>query len=285
MNFRKFITILSLIIELSFSQTFSSAYDFSLGNSTVSNIFTNSFGQITNPSLSNFQKQIETGIYYTPGLFNLEELAIFGYSLNYPINNVTNIGFAFYNNSFSLYKKNYFNFNLSYFFDALIIPGINIAFDYVDVKNYKSDYKIVSDFGITSLVNSNLSFGFVIKNLFKTSHYKNDNDITHKYQLGLSYYLDNYSLLSLSVEKELYQKVNFAAGTSLKLVDFLYLNIGYQNNPSLQNYGFTLFIDNFSLEYALSIHNILGNTHHISLYYSTDLFINKYHKTNDMFLK
>lgn len=285
MNFRKFIILFLLLIKANYAQTFSSASDFALGNSGIANIYSNSFGSVKNPALSVFTKNLESGIYYTPGLYNLEELAIFGFSLNYPINEISNVAFSYYNNSFSLYKKNYYNLNFSYLFDPLFIPGFNIGIDYIDIKNYKSDYKIIFDFGLLSILDKNFVTGFAIKNLFKNSHHNDDNDITHKYQLGFSYYFDNHSNLNFSVEKELYQKVNFAAGVSIQTVDFFYLNIGYHNNPSLQNYGFTLFINNISLEYALSIHNILGNTHHISLFYSTDDFVNKFQQIKTKFLK
>jgi hypothetical protein len=54
---------------------------------------------------------------------------------------------------------------------------------------------------------------------------------------------------------------------------------------ALQSYGFSLFINKFSLEYSLQIHNLLGETHYISIFYNPDGFLNKYDIVINNYLK
>jgi hypothetical protein len=266
------------------AQDFYSASDIALANSNTAKIFTNSFVHQTNPSLSFFNRTLEFGATYTPGLYNLTELQNFGFAVTYPFK-YSNISFSLNNFGYSLYQKNLFSFNYSYFIDKLFIFGFNSNLDYVKIANYDNHWQNFFDLGISSILTNNLVMSFSVKNIFNQSHIINEKDIPSIYSLGISSILDGFSTLNFSVQKEISKNVNFMGGISLFPIDILSLNIGYMKELALQSYGFSLFINKFSLEYSLQIHNLLGETHYISIFYNPDGFLNKYDIVINNYLK
>ncbi len=216
--------------------------------------------------LSDF-KNIALGFYYNNPFF-LKELSlktaafvlptksgVFGVNLNY-------FGYKLYNES---------KLGLAYAksFGKMFSTGIQL--DYVSThigENYGSKNVLTFEVGIRSQLNKNLCIAAHIFNPIraKIADY-NDERVETIIKLGVLYSFSDKLLVTVETDKYIDYKPVLKAGVEYSILKKTYLRMGISTNPSIYTFGFGLNFKRLKIDFATTIHQVLGSSPQISLVY------------------
>lgn len=188
-----------------------------------------------------------TGTESTRGVFGIS-ISYFGYSLY----NDSKIGLA--------YAKS-FGDNFS--------AGIQL--DYLSTRigdDYGKKGAVAVEGGIQARLSDNLSIGAHIFNPTRTKiAIYDDERIPTIMRFGVDYTFSEKVFVSIETEKDIDFKPVFKAGLEYRAIEELYLRTGISTNPTLNTFGFGLNLKQFTFDFAVSIHQVLGFAPQLSLTY------------------
>jgi hypothetical protein len=177
--------------------------------------------------------------------------------------NVSYFGYPKYNES---------KFGLSYARSFGDVLAIGLQMDYL-LTSIAEDYgkKGVATFelGILSKINEHLSLGAHIFNPIsvKLTDY-DDERIQAIIRVGAAYAFDNNLLVCAEVEKDMEFDPIFKLGLEYRIIEQIYVRGGISTNPALYSFGFGLNFDKLKIDFSSSIHQTLGYSPQISMYYN-----------------
>ena len=244
-----------------YSQSSAGAKQIALSNSDVA-ISNDVFSIFNNPSGLAGLSQREFGLFYSPSPFGLQELAT-GYAAYNEPTNFGNFGFGFMTYGFDLYKENKFQLAYANKIVTNISFGVSIFYKTVSIKKYGSTGVFnISLGGIYNLTN-NFSLGFSLQNPFRFLESKIQQPI--EYNFGISYQIIKKTFINLALQKELDFPFSLRFGIEYPVVQYFTLRFGIQNEPNIYSAGLGINYSHFSLDYAVTFHQVLGLTHQVGL--------------------
>ncbi len=177
--------------------------------------------------------------------------------------NVSYFGYPKYNES---------KFGLSYARNFGDVLAIGLQLDYL-LTSIAEDYgnKGVATFeiGILSKINEHLTLGAHVFNPIsaKLADY-DDERIQAIIRVGAAYAFDNNILVCAEVEKDMDFDPVFKMGLEYRIIEQIYVRGGISTNPGLYSFGFGLDFKKLKIDFSSSIHQTLGYSPQISMYYN-----------------
>ena len=246
---------------LCFAQSPAGAKQIALSNSDIAKS-SDVFSLFNNPSSLSFIKQREIGFFYSPSPFGLKELATAYAAYNEPTS-LGNFGLGFMNYGFELYKENKFQLVYANNIFKNISFGISVFYQSVQIKNYGSDGTFNISLGGIYNLTENLSLGFALHNPLR--FFNNKIELPLLYTVGTSYEIVNKTYLNLALQKELNFPFSVRFGIEYPVIKFLTLRFGIQNEPDIYSAGIGLNYSLLKLDYAVTVHQVLGLTHQVGI--------------------
>ena len=212
-------------------------------------------------------KSISAGFYYE-NRYSLKELSmksgafilptksgVFGLSMNY-------FGYKNYNEQ---------KIGLAYAksFGERFSAGLQM--DYLSThigEEYGNKRTFTFELGVIAELTENLCLGAHIFNpaRVKLNDYNNERIPTIA-KLGLSYKFSEKLLLSIETEKDINFEPEFKGGIEYKIIKEIYIRTGISTNPVLNTFGFGIEIKRLKIDFASSLHPVLGYSPQISMVY------------------
>jgi len=219
-------------------------------------IFVNCSGlaQLTQPSFS---------IFYTRP-FGLKELSYGSFAAIVP----TPIGtFATGITSFGneIYREQSLILSLNRSIKQKLYYGFNLHYMKLHINGYGSDFSIGLDAGFLITVTPRLNWGFFAANINRPAIGKSSDNLPQILSTGVSIFLLNDVILNLDIYKDSMFPLEFRCGIEYLLFHRIALRSGFSTEPSQFCAGFGFLFSHFEVDYAITTHQSLGSTHHLSL--------------------
>lgn len=263
------VLIRKILIILLFSYSFSSAQlspgakDIALSNSTIA-LANDVFSLFSNPSGLAQMTWREIGIYYSPSPFGMNELSN-AFGAYHEPTGFGSFGVGFMTYGFDLYRQNKVAVSYANRFEDFILIGITAQYHTLSISKYGNTSYLTLLLGTLIYINPDLRFGFTIDNLLRNSISEEDNQIPVIYGTGMSYDILINLTLNLTLRKDLDNEAALSFGIDFRIIDYLNLRFGFQNQPSTFSAGVGINYLKFELDYAVFNHLDMGLTHQIGL--------------------
>lgn len=238
-----------------------SARAWGMGNAsiTLSDAFSSFYNQANLAEL----KELSLGV-YADNRFNVEGFGTQAFALNVPTKfgaiagNFRNFGFDSYRDQKfglaygrSLGKKVNFGLQLDYFRNSINNQILNA---------------LTFETGLLIKLNENLNLGI---HLFNPIPKKNDTNLglvlPTMLKIGIGYQLSDKVLITTEIEKDIDFKPIVKVGIEYQIIEMLYARAGFSTNPQISSLGLSYKIKSFSIDFAGSVHSILGFSPHVAL--------------------
>ncbi len=209
--------------------------------------------------LSNYQ----VSVFYSPQPLGLSELSLSSFAAAIPTRDgVVCLSARRY--GFELYRELSGSLAYSNIITGIHL-GINLNYHMVSIKNYGSAGALGIDLGILIPLIDKLRWGISMKNINSPKIGSSSEKIPQCLTGGFAFLpLENLSLM-LDVQKETSFEPSTRFGFEYRVVDAIALRGGYCNEPASYSTGIGIRYSFFSIDYAVSIHPILGWTHSFSV--------------------
>lgn len=240
------------------------ARSMALGNSSVT--FSDVWSIHHNQAGLAFQKDISAGIFYE-SKFLVPQMGLKGGVIAVPTSsgvfglNLVSFGYSQYNESkFGLAYARTFGESLSF----------GLQLDYLRTQiaeNYGNKGVIAGEAGVQARLTRNLILGAHIFNLNRATGADNNEKIPTIMRAGLGYTFSDKVLVSVETEKDIDFNPIIKFGLEYHVIEALYLRAGASSQPFMSSFGVGVFVRNFQLDLAASMHPILGYSSQISLSY------------------
>ena len=161
-----------------------------------------------------------------------------------------------------LYRENQLIGNLSHeFFDGQLAVGVNLRWNNLAVENYGTINVLGVDAGVQYQIQGGLLMGFAIRNINQPQLNNHAEELPVITQWGISFQpierFDTY----IALIKESWYPLSVRIGVLMRINSILGIHSGFNSNPSVPSFGFTLKRNWISVQYGLQYHFDLGGTH------------------------
>lgn len=174
------------------------------------------------------------------------------------------------NFGFELFKEQKFIF-------GFVIPIIKnlpfgIAFHYqrIEIKNYGNTSAYTIDLGWQYKIIPGLDIMGTFQNIRRATIGQEQQPLPQILRMGMLF----KPVSQISMVTEVYKDISFGPearfGFDAKVLERLFLRIGFTRNPSRFTGGFGLNVLGFNMDYGFSYHQMLGYTHAMGLVISGD---------------
>ncbi|MBA3899319.1 MAG: hypothetical protein H0X62_03770 [Bacteroidetes bacterium] len=213
-------------------------------------------------------KNVEAGIYYE-NRFLVPELSVKGLAFAIPVKGGV-IGATVTHYGFSLYSETKAGLAYAMTFSEKISAGVQLNYLNTFIGDgYGSRNMISAEAGVMAELADGLTLGAHIYNPTRAriSHYDNERVPTIM-RLGLNYKLSEKVLLCVETLKDTEHKPMFKVGMEYQVVENVFIRAGVSSNPALSTFGFGFNLKQFKLDFASSVHSVLGYSPQIGLNYT-----------------
>lgn len=259
----KILIILLLSYSFSSAQIHPGAKEIALSHSTVA-LANNVFSLFSNPSGLAQMNWREAGFYYSPSPFGLNELSNV-YTAYHEPTGIGSFGVGFMTYGFELYKQNKFALSYANRLGDNIFIGISAQYHTLSINKYGNTSYLTIIIGSLIYINPDLRFGFSIDNLLRNSIGEEDSQVPIIYSTGISYDIFHNLTMNLALRKEIDIEAALSFGMDYRMINYLSLRFGFQNQPSTFSAGIGINYLKFELDYAAFNHLDLGLTHQVGL--------------------
>lgn len=212
-------------------------------------------------------KGFASSIYYTRP-FGIKELNYGSIvaTMSTPLANVAlgclNFGNELYNElSFILAFARHYRNNFFY--------GINLHYMKLQIAGYGSDFSFAFDGGFLAKLNDHLGWGFFATNITRTRIGNSKDQLPQTICSGFSYAPCHDLVLNIDIFKDVNFPIELRLGIEYRLLNRLALRTGIVSEPTQFACGIGFFFSRFTVDYAMTTHQILGLSHHVSLQLQT----------------
>ncbi len=208
--------------------------------------------------------------YYSlyPYLEGMDSIKYINFCGGIPLHNLCTVAVSYNSFGFDYYKETTFliapAFNLFYRMGL----GFNLKFYNVNIKNMGNASTVGVDMGIIAKIYQGFSIGAYINNINSPTIGKDSEEIPQYGVVGIEFIPINGLSLNFDVQKVVDKKLNIRAGQEFRIIRYLFIRSGVQSDPTKYSLGIGINYHLLSFDYALLIHNTLGNQHIISLKFS-----------------
>ena len=268
-----FKTIAIFIISLPFFKLFAGndnpqlgARAAGMGNATVtlSDIWSVSHNQA---GLA-FLKKPTIGYYYE-NRFLLKDISTKALAFALPVKSGV-FGFSLKYSGFSLYNESKLGLAYAKAFGEKLTIGMQMNYMSLRIaEGYGKKSSLTAEIGIQSKLTDELTLGAHVFNptQAKLADYNNEKSPAIM-RLGLDYKFNKKVILAIETQKSSNEKPILKLGIEYQIFQTIYLRSGITNNPTLNTFGIGIIRKALLLDFASSVHPVLGFSPKISMSYS-----------------
>jgi opacity protein-like surface antigen len=151
--------------------------------------------------------------------------------------------------------------------------GIKVNYLQTSTEGFGRGGAAVIEFGGVAELTPELFFGAHVYNVNRAKYGKNSDDrLPTTVKAGLSYRPSSKVMVNLEAEKDILLDPLLKMGLEYNLLERVWARVGMNTNPGKFFFGIGFRPKRFHIDYAMTQHPSLGNTHHFSFNY---LFIGK----------
>ncbi len=200
-----------------------------------------------------------------PSLEGMDSISYISFSAGMPIAGFGAPAISYNSFGYDYYRES--TFILSPAFELLYRVGLgfNLKFYSVNIKDMGSASAIGLDMGLLAKIYDGFSIGAFLNNLNSPTIGEGNEEISQYGTIGIEFVPASGLSLNFDVQKVVDRKLNLQVGQEFRLSRYFYIRSGLQTNPTKYSLGLGINYNKFSFDYALSIHNTLGNQHILSL--------------------
>lgn len=151
--------------------------------------------------------------------------------------------------------------------------GVKINYLQTSIEGFGRGAAAVIEFGGVAELTPELFFGAHVYNVTRAKYGKNSDDrLPTTVKAGISYRPNSKVMVNLEAEKDILLDPLLKMGLEYNLLERVWARVGMNTQPNKFFFGVGFRPKRFHIDYALTQHPSLGNTHHFSFNY---LFLNK----------
>jgi len=143
--------------------------------------------------------------------------------------------------------------------------GFNLHYNKLQISGYGSDFSIGADFGFLAQLTPKLNWGFFASNLNRATMGRNNDKLPQIFCTGIALFPVDGLILTLDIFKETMFPLDFRCGIEYLVFKRVALRSGFSTEPAQFCAGFGFLFSNFQVDYAITTHQNLGLSHHLSL--------------------
>lgn len=206
---------------------------------------------------------LQLSAFYSPQPFGISDISLTAFSAVIPTGYGV-VGASVRKYGFELYRELSGSTAYSNIIKGIYL-GINLNYHTVSIKNYGSTGTIGIDFGILIPLIDNLRWGVSMKNINSPTIGRSKEKLPQSITSGFAYLPFDKLNLMFDFQKETSFAPSARFGFEYWAVDAIALRGGFCNEPASYSSGIGIRYSFFSIDYALSIHPVLGWTHSFSV--------------------
>lgn len=146
--------------------------------------------------------------------------------------------------------------------------GIKVSYLQTSIEGFGRGAAAVIEFGGVAELTPELFFGAHVYNITRAKFGKNSDDrLPTTVKAGISYRPSSKLMVNLEAEKDILLDPLLKIGLEYNLLERIRARVGMNTNPGKFFFGIGFRPKRFHIDYALTQHPSLGNTHHFSFNY------------------
>lgn len=154
-------------------------------------------------------------------------------------------------------------------FGEYFSAGLQLDYLHTGIGNeYGNEGVVTFEAGLMSKINPNLTIG---AHVFNPIHARlveyADERIPAVLRVGAAYNFDRTITLTAEVEKETDFDPSLKFGLEYRIIDEIYVRGGFSSNPVQYTFGFGINLNRFKIDFASSVHEVLGFSPQFSAVY------------------
>jgi comEA protein len=143
--------------------------------------------------------------------------------------------------------------------------GFNLHYMKLQIDGYGSDFSFGVDLGFLFKLTPQLNWGFFATNLNRATMGRTYNNLPQTFCTGITIFPVNDLILNLDIFKDTMFPLELRCGIEYLLFHRIAIRSGFSTQPAQFCVGFGFLFSNFELDYAITTHQSLGLTHHLSV--------------------
>lgn len=215
-----------------------------------------------------FYNKTSAGFYFE-NRFLVKEMSLKAGGATLPVGSGV-FGFELVRFGNELYNESKFGLAYSRKFGDYFAAGLQL--DYLH-KSLGNDYgkKGVATFeaGLMTKTKPDITLGMHVFNPIHTKLTKYaDERIPAVMRIGAAWSFDKSIILSVEAKKETSFDPSLKLGLEYRIIDEVYVRGGLSSNPGQYTFGFGINLNRFTIDFASSVHNVLGFSPQFSAVYN-----------------
>jgi len=215
-----------------------------------------------------YYNHLAAGFYYE-NRYLTQELSLKSGGFVIPTNS-GNFGLNLTYFGYSKYNESKVGISFARSFGKVLAIGLQLDYLYTSIADgYGNKGLVTFELGLLSKINDHLTLGAHIYNPTnaKLAEY-DDERIPAILKVGAAYSFDNNILISVEAEKDTEHDPILKFGLEYQIIEKIFVRGGVSSNPGLYSFGFGLNLDKLKIDFSSTIHQTLGYSPQISLYYN-----------------
>lgn len=214
-------------------------------------------------------KKRQIGVYYSPSPFGLTELANGFICINQSFS-FGSIGFGLMNYGFDLYKEHKYTLGYSKEIYSGYFVGGALDYQTVSIKNYGTASALLINTGFLCTPVKDISWGFYITNLTRSSLGKSKDQIPVIFNSGICYNPKENIFINAAVEKDVDYPASLKFGIDYTIIKIISVRAGFASEPEVFSAGLGINYLFLNCDYAIVNHPDLGISHQFGIIISMD---------------
>lgn len=177
-----------------------------------------------------------------------------------------NTGIGIHHFGYSLFNQQFFRVAVSKQLFKQFSIGVSLNYFATNISEQPHSGNMLGDAGILYQASSKIKLGLYIFNPTQSRYSVNTSERIPTYsRFGIEYLISDKVKLLAETEQQLNQKSVFRGGIHYQLHPMLSLSAGAANNPVYVTFGTGVTLKQFKVDFAASVHEVLGFTPHLSI--------------------
>jgi hypothetical protein len=143
--------------------------------------------------------------------------------------------------------------------------GLGIQSFFLSISGYGVDYSYGINLGILYNLDDNVYCGAMVSNINQPTIGKNSEELPQCFSLGIGYYPQERLTISAEIFRDIRFEPDYRMGVAYQFQYPIIIRIGLQDAVNSYCFGFGFILNTFCVDYALQIHQILGESHIFSI--------------------
>jgi hypothetical protein len=257
-----FLIISTHICSAAFEKTESSAASFAIGNAMVAVPF--SFTAIYyNPATLDTGSSLYTQM-SARNFYGFKEIYQFDFILGFKLSN-SPLCFSVSRFGNPKYQEIQFALATAFCLTNDFYIGLGIQSYFLSISGYGADYSYGVNLGILYKIDDNVYWGAMISNINQPTIGKNSEALPQCFSLGICYYPQKRLTISAEIFRDIRFESDYRMGVAYQFQYPIIIRIGLQDAVNSYCLGLGFVWNTFWVDYALQIHQILGESHIFSI--------------------